>query len=54
MTRKGLTGASLGGVELSPRRRKRLASQRRAQERKWAARSGPVTVIKPGSGSSTT
>ncbi len=41
---KGQTGASMGGGELSPARRKRQARGRRAEERSWAARSGPVEV----------
>lgn len=43
--RKGSTGASLGGgVESSPERQKRQAAKRRREEKRWAKRSGPVTV----------
>jgi hypothetical protein len=45
---KGHTGTSLGGTEQSPARRKRQAAKRRAEERRWAAKSGPVTVRKIG------
>lgn len=41
---KGRTGASLGGAESSPERRKRQAAKRKREEKRWAARSGPVTV----------
>ena len=38
-------GASLGGrVEESPKRRARRAAARRREEKRWAAKSGPVTV----------
>ncbi len=41
----GRTGASLGGgVEQSPERKKRAAAKRKREERRWARRSGPVTV----------
>jgi hypothetical protein len=41
----GRTGSSLGGgVETSPERRKRQADKRRREEKRWAKRSGPVTV----------
>jgi hypothetical protein len=42
--RKGRTGSSLGGAETSPERRKRDAAKRRREEKRWAKRSGPVTV----------
>jgi len=38
----GSKGASMGGLETSPQRRKRDAAKRRRQEKRWAARSGPV------------
>lgn len=37
-------GVSTGGMEKSPARKKREAARRRAEERAWAARSGPVVV----------
>jgi hypothetical protein len=37
-------GVSTGGMEKSPARKKREAARRRAEERTWAARSGPVVV----------
>ena len=40
----GRTGASLGGVESSPERRSRQAAKRKREEKRWAKRSGPVTV----------
>jgi hypothetical protein len=36
------------GMEKSPERRKREAQRRRMQEKRWAARSGPVTVRRVG------
>lgn len=39
-------GTSMGGTEKSQARRKRDARRKRAQERAWEARSGPVTVRK--------
>ena len=38
------TGTSTGGIERSPQRRRREARARRAQEKRWQARSGPVEV----------
>lgn len=35
------------GIERSPKAKKRAAARRKAQERRWAARSGPVIVTKP-------
>jgi hypothetical protein len=35
------------GIEKSPARRKRERFGRKAQERRWASRSGPVRVVKP-------
>lgn len=46
MAPKGHTGASLGGMDSSPARRKRRAAALRREEARWAARSGPVTVRK--------
>jgi hypothetical protein len=38
----------MGGLEVSPKRRKRDAAKRRRQEREWAAKSGEVvTYIDP-------
>ena len=38
-------GASLGGrTDMSPERRRRRAAARRREEKRWAAKSGPVTV----------
>lgn len=42
----GHYGTSMGGVEKSPRRKKREAARRRAEERSWAARNGPVVIVK--------
>jgi hypothetical protein len=39
----GNKGASMGGMEKSPKRRKRDAAKRRREEEEWAAKSGPVT-----------
>jgi hypothetical protein len=44
--KKGNTGASMGGVEVSRERRKRDAKKRKRQEERWAAKSGPVTVYR--------
>ena len=45
MAHKGQTGASLGGgLEKSPERRKRERKKRQREERRWARKSGPVTV----------
>lgn len=38
------TGTSTGGIETSARYRRRRAAARRAEEKAWAERSGPVTV----------
>jgi hypothetical protein len=38
----GNKGASMGGLEKSPARRKREAVRRRREEARWAAKSGPV------------
>jgi hypothetical protein len=40
----GNRGASLGGLEVTPDRRKREAKRRKRQEQAWAAKAGPVTV----------
>jgi hypothetical protein len=40
----GQTGTSLGGLDLSPERRKREEQRRRKQEKAWAAKASPVTV----------
>ena len=44
MAHKGHTGTSLGGVEVSAARRKRQAKKRAAEEKRWAAKAGPVIV----------
>jgi hypothetical protein len=33
----------MGGLEISPQRRKREAAKRRREEKRWAAKSGTVT-----------
>lgn len=39
------TGSSLGGrTEESPARKKRRAAARKREEKRWASKSGPVTV----------
>jgi len=40
------TGGATSGVEYSPARGKRRATARKGQERRWAAKSGPVEVRK--------
>lgn len=42
------TGAGTGTVYSSPARVKRQAAKRAAQDRRWAAKAGPVTVRKIG------
>jgi len=42
MSRK--TGTNTSSVEVSPARARRAAQRRRAQEKRWARKSGPVTV----------
>ena len=37
-----MRGASMGGLEKSPKRRKREAERRRREENNWASKSGPV------------
>jgi len=37
-------GASLGGIEMSPERRRRQAAKRKREEKRWAKKCGPVTV----------
>jgi hypothetical protein len=45
MTNQGGTGGSLGGrIEQSPERARRQAAKRQREEKRWAKRSGPVTV----------
>lgn len=44
MTKKN--GAA-GSLHYSPRKRAQRAKRRRAQERRWAAKSGPVVIVKP-------
>jgi hypothetical protein len=40
----GNRGASMGGLETSPKRRGREAARRRREEREWAALSGEVVT----------
>jgi hypothetical protein len=40
----GKRGASMGGLETSPKRREKDAAARRAEEAAWRAKSGPVKV----------
>lgn len=40
------TGGNTGGIEQSPRRKMSKARWRKIEERRWAARSGPVTVTR--------
>jgi hypothetical protein len=34
-------------THLTPKRKKALAARRRREEARWAAKSGPVVIIKP-------
>lgn len=43
MTKKG---AGAGGIEYSRSRRRRMAAKKRAEEQRWAAKSGPVTITR--------
>lgn len=44
-TRAGKQGQSMGGrLQMSPSARRRYAKRRRAEEERWAAMAGPVTV----------
>ena len=43
-TGKGHHGASMGGVERSPDRRRRDAQRRKRQAAMWARKSGPVVT----------
>lgn len=38
------TGSNTSGIESSAARKRRRAKQRREEERRWAEKSGPVTV----------
>ena len=40
------SGGATSGMEYSPARAKRRAAARKGQERRWAAKSGPVEVRK--------
>ena len=40
------TGTSMSYAESSPAYRRRRAAKLRAEERSWAARSGPVVIIR--------
>ena len=42
----GKTGGATGGMEYSPAKAKRRAAARKGQERRWAAKAGPVEVRK--------
>jgi len=44
MPNTGKPGVSMGGLETSPKRRKRDREKRKRQEERWAAKSGPVIV----------
>jgi hypothetical protein len=35
-------GTSMGAIELSPKKKKRLAKKRKREEERWASRSGPA------------
>lgn len=37
-------GATTSGIEASPKKRKRLAEKRAAEEKAWAANAGPLKV----------
>jgi len=43
---KGKQGGNTGGIERSPEKTRRRAAARRAEERRWAAKAGPVTVTR--------
>ena len=40
----GKHGVSMGGLESSPKRKKRERKKRQREEERWAAQSGPVNV----------
>jgi hypothetical protein len=42
--RKTKTGTAMGGLEETPERKKRRAKARKRQEKRWAAKAGPVKV----------
>ena len=44
--KKGSQGTSTSGIEMSKGKRNALARKRRAEERRWAAQSSAVTVIR--------
>ncbi len=44
------TGTNMSWETWNPRYRKRRDAKRRAEERSWAARSGPVVIIRAASG----
>ena len=52
MALKGHNGTSLGGIETSPKARKRQQRKRRAEEKRWQSMNGPVEVrrVEPKSG----
>lgn len=42
--RKTPPGVSMGGLEVTPAQRKRERKRRAAEERRWAAKAGPLKV----------
>ena len=46
MPNTGKPGVSMGGLESSPKRRKRDRAKRKREEERWAAKSGPVIVTR--------
>jgi hypothetical protein len=44
MPNTGKPGVSMGGLDSSPARRKRDRKERKREEERWAAKSGPVVV----------
>ena len=43
---QGKQGGNTGGIEYSPAKARRRAAARKNQDRRWASKSGPVTVTK--------
>lgn len=48
MPPKGKFGVATSSIEVSPQRRRKVARRRAAQERRWAAKNGPVIVTRKG------
>lgn len=46
MRRHGKQGGNTSSVEVSPRKRSQMAARRARQEKRWAAKSGPVETLK--------